>query len=69
MGRSGKTNMKIPGGRHGYRHDQRVADAVERTAQRATRSPAQQIEQLDAILGEGVGAVKERARLNAQISS
>lgn len=33
-------------------------------AQRANRSPSQQVKELDARLGVGVGAKKERARLN-----
>lgn len=32
-------------------------------AERAKRSPEQQIERLDRILGKGIGAVRERAKL------
>jgi hypothetical protein len=33
------------------------------------RTPQQQLARLDAMLGEGVGAVKERARLANQIEA
>lgn len=43
--------------------------ANELLKERATRSPQQQIRRLDAILGKGVGAVKERTRLQKQIEA
>jgi hypothetical protein len=39
------------------------AEANERNAARASRSSAEQIKVLDARLGVGIGAVRERARL------
>jgi hypothetical protein len=45
----------------------RQKDALERQKARDTRTPQQQLERLDSLLGEGQGAVKERARLTAQI--
>lgn len=47
----------------------RRADATIRAEERAKRSPQQQLEVLDRTLGKGVGAVKERARLKAQIAA
>lgn len=44
------------------------AEARERQAHRDARSAAQQLAQLDARLGVGVGATRERARLYAEIS-
>ena len=44
------------------RHDERVAA-------RKSRSPQQQLAELDARLGKGVGAKKERKRLQAQIDN
>ena len=41
--------------------------AEELQAERAKRSPQQQLERLDLLLGKGVGAMKERARLVKQI--
>tara|TARA_B100000029_G_scaffold371504_1_gene365457 strand:+ start:1190 stop:1396 length:207 start_codon:yes stop_codon:yes gene_type:complete len=39
------------------------------TEERAKRSPQQQLELLDKRLGEGLGAKKERAKLQALINS
>jgi len=45
-------------------------DQVKRLeAERATRSPAQQLAALDKRLGKGKGAKKERARLAKQLAS
>jgi len=50
--------------RQGIEDRDRRRDAAElREEARAKLSPQQQLERLDALLGEGVGAVKERARL------
>lgn len=45
----------------------RRKEAEARAAERAKRSPAEQIAKLDLKLGAGVGAKKERARLVAQM--
>ena len=49
------------------RHEARKARALDRQAARATRTPQQQLDRLDAKFGKGQGAKRERARLNAQI--
>ena len=43
---------------------QRFKDAVAREVDAEGRSPEEQIHRLDKRLGKGVGAVKERAKLN-----
>lgn len=45
------------------RRETRKVEAVKRLTERATISPAQQLAALDKRLGKGVGAKKERARL------
>lgn len=45
----------------------RAVRAEERERKRANRSPAAQLALLDKRLGAGVGAVRERARLAAQV--
>lgn len=48
----------------GFRRRAELRESVEAlTAERATRSPEQQLEVLDGRLGPGEGAVKERAKL------
>ena len=42
---------------------ERREEAVIRQEERANRSPDQQIQHLDKILGKGQGATKERKRL------
>lgn len=42
--------------------------AMERQAERDKLTPSQQIARLDRILGVGVGATRERAKLNKIIS-
>jgi hypothetical protein len=49
--------------------EQKAATVAELAKARATRSPQQQLAVLDAKLGVGIGAKKERARLNAQITA
>ena len=56
--------------RKGLEDRERRRDAAEERAEaRAARSPQQQLERLDALLGEGAGAVKERARLEKQLQN
>lgn len=43
---------------------QKREEACERQQMRALFSPSEQLDLLDARLGRGVGAVKERARLS-----
>jgi hypothetical protein len=47
--------------------ERRRAAAELREEARANLSPQQQLERLDALLGEGKGAVKERARLEKKL--
>ena len=47
----------------------RQAEAQERNAARAALTDQQQLDRLDKILGVGVGATKERARLKARIEN
>jgi len=47
--------------------DRRRDAAEERAEKRANLTAQQQLDKLDALLGEGVGAVKERARLEKQL--
>jgi len=47
--------------------DRRREAAEDRAEARANRTAQQQLDKLDALLGEGVGAVKERARLEKQL--
>jgi hypothetical protein len=50
--------------RRGSAETERRRDAAqERAAVRASRTTKQQLKKLDDLLGEGVGAAKERARL------
>lgn len=49
------------------RKQRRIDGALERQALRAKRSPQEQLRLLDQKLGEGVGAVKERARLQKHL--
>lgn len=46
----------------------RRRSAIERQEARSERSPQQQLERLDGMLGKGQGASKERARLGALIA-
>lgn len=49
--------------------DIRREQAAKRQAERAKRSPAEQLALLDARLGKGQGAKKERARLEKLLNS
>ena len=53
--------------RRGPADRQRRAEAAEgRAIERSNRTAQQQLDKLDALLGEGAGAVKERSRLEKQ---
>jgi len=47
--------------------ERRTLAAEDRAEARANRTAQQQLDKLDALLGEGVGAVKERKRLEKQL--
>jgi len=44
-------------------------EAEQRKADRDTITPSQQLNHLDAVLGKGIGATRERARLNKIIEA
>ncbi|MBI4068468.1 hypothetical protein HY413_03625 [Candidatus Kaiserbacteria bacterium] len=52
-----------------HRRLKKVADADVRMAYAAARTPQEQLARLDAKLGKGIGAVKERAKLVARIAA
>jgi hypothetical protein len=47
--------------------ERRTLAAEDRAEKRANRTARQQLDKLDALLGEGVGAVRERALLEKQL--
>ena len=47
--------------------ERRTLAAEDRAEARANRTAQQQLDKLNALLGEGEGAVKERARLEKQL--
>lgn len=47
--------------------ERRKLAAEDRAEARANRTAQQQLDKLDALLGEGVGAVRERALLEKQL--
>ena len=49
------------------RLDERRQESIVRQTERDKRTPQQQLEKLDLLLGVGVGAIRERERLNAMI--
>lgn len=49
------------------KREARQQRAEQRRQQRKQRSATQQLEELDRRLGEGEGAMKERARLNKEV--
>ena len=54
--------------RRGPADRQRRREAAEgRAFERSNRTAQQQLDKLDALLGEGAGAAKERARLEKQL--
>lgn len=72
MGINGKQNgaRKFSGG--GLRPDLRVLrqkEAQERQGERDSLGPKEQLTQLDQKLGKGVGAKKERARLEWMVKT
>jgi hypothetical protein len=64
---SGRQGGLYSGGRYGYLKDFRREEAEKRQSARDARSPEQQLALLDSKLGDGKGAKKERARLQAII--
>lgn len=51
------------------RKEKRRKEAKVRAEQRSLLTPQQQLERLDKRLGAGVGAKKERERLNKQLAA
>lgn len=49
------------------RIEKRQAEADQRAEKRGKRTAKQQLNLIDKRLGKGIGAVKERARLTAQL--
>ena len=47
--------------------DEKQEALVKRQAARKSRTPGQQLARLDSLLGKGVGAKRERKRLEAQM--
>lgn len=50
------------------RKDRRRKEAEERNARWAALTPAEQLAELDKRFGAGIGATKQRARLNTLIA-
>lgn len=50
-----------------HRRKERIAEGKTRSEVRNKRTPTQQLTELDARLGKGVGAVRERAKLASQL--
>lgn len=60
--------MKLIGNRNKRRVEQRQEEASARQELRWKRSPKEQLNRLDDLLGKNIGAVKERVRLLHTIS-
>lgn len=58
-----------PGGQYGHRMEYRRTEAKKRAKARADRTPEEQIALLDKRLGVGVGAMREREKLQAEIDA
>lgn len=54
--------------RYQERKDAQIKHLADRIKARAERTPAQQLALLDQRLGVGIGAMKERLRLNQQMA-
>ena len=50
-----------------FDRERRTIAAEDRAEARANRTAQQQLDKLNALLGEGVGAVRERALLEKQL--
>lgn len=51
------------------RKDKRRADAAERAEVQSARTPKEQLQRLDQLLGKGIGAQKERTKLQKAIEA
>jgi hypothetical protein len=57
------------GGPRPDHNEYKQKEAIERDIAWRAKTPAEQLAALDARLGEGVGATKQRARIEAQIAA
>ncbi len=62
-----ENNARVRAERRAYAKEKEALRQDNKRA-RAARSPEEQIKRLDWLLGKNMGAVKERARLDKQIS-
>ena len=60
-------NVHSQGSRIPERRNRRRAETAARNAETAKLSPIERLERLDQMLGKGVGAKRERARLQAKL--
>ena len=56
-------------GNKSRRLEERREEALERQSERSARTPVQQLEKLDILLGTDIGAERERARLQSIIEA
>lgn len=66
-GKKQNNRRKYPGLRDGHTYHRRDAISARNAARRSGRDAIDQIDVLDARLGVGIGATRERARLAKQI--